>query len=188
LKSHTFPSSFPPNVLDHLRLSTQKVILQPNLYNPTTEIALKSICLKMGNMSYNKVGNGMIRRCRGSRGFRLNPKRFSVQRLRERFIYLFKLINRWRSSYGQALKSLKKGLGRRKHSIKRNSSSSSSSSTSGSSSRSLVPKVPNMARADHSRLRSFGRTNSFYAEAIADCLEFIKRSSLSVDQNPAIQR
>lgn len=141
----------------------------------------------MGNMSYNKVGNGMIRRsCHGSRGFRLNPKRFSVQRLRERFIYLFKLLNRWRSSYGQALKSLKKGLGRTKYSSKRNNSSSSSS-------RSLVTKlVPNtnMGRPDHhhSRLRSFGRSNSFYAEAIADCLEFIKRSSLSVDQNPAVQR
>ncbi|KAE8010779.1 hypothetical protein FH972_007115 [Carpinus fangiana] len=141
-------------------------------------------------MSYNKVGNGIIRRsCRGfgSRGFRLNPKRFSVQRLRERFIYLFKLLNRWRSSYGQALKSLKKGLGRTKYGIiKRNNSSSSRR-------RSLVAKlVPNtnMGRPDHhhSRLRSFGRSNSFYAEAIADCLEFIKRSSLSVDQNPGVQR
>jgi hypothetical protein len=27
----------------------------------------------------------------------------------------------------------------------------------------------------------FGRSNSFYAEAVADCLEFIKRSPLSVD-------
>ena len=27
----------------------------------------------------------------------------------------------------------------------------------------------------------FGRSNSFYAEAVADCLEFIKRSTLSVD-------
>jgi hypothetical protein len=139
-------------------------------------------------MSYNKVGNGIIRRSYRGRGFRLNPKRFSVQRLRERFIYLFKLLNRWRSSYGQALKSLKKGLGRTKYGIiKRNNSSSSRRR------RSLVTKlVPNtnMGRPDHHhcRLRSFGRSNSFYAEAIADCLEFIKRSSLSVDQNPGVQR
>lgn len=33
------------------------------------------------------------------------------------------------------------------------------------------------------RLRSLGRTNSFYTEAIADCLEFIKRNSYSVEDN-----
>ncbi|KAE9466312.1 hypothetical protein C3L33_01783, partial [Rhododendron williamsianum] len=32
------------------------------------------------------------------------------------------------------------------------------------------------------RLRTFGRSNSFYSEAIADCLEFIKRSSVSGDE------
>lgn len=33
---------------------------------------------------------------------------------------------------------------------------------------------------DCSRLSSYnGRNNSFYAEAIADCLEFIKRTSIS---------
>jgi len=31
------------------------------------------------------------------------------------------------------------------------------------------------------RLRPLSRTNSFYSEAIADCLEFIKRNSLSLD-------
>lgn len=38
-----------------------------------------------------------------------------------------------------------------------------------------------MMESGDCRFRSFGRTNSFYSEAIADCLEFIKRSSLSVD-------
>ncbi|KAK7843146.1 hypothetical protein CFP56_038281 [Quercus suber] len=64
-------------------------------------------------------------RCNGSRGFKLNSKRFSVQRLRARFIYLFKLLDRWRCSYGQALKSLKKGFGKNRSScsIKRSNSS-----------------------------------------------------------------
>ena len=31
------------------------------------------------------------------------------------------------------------------------------------------------------KVRSCVRSNSFYAEAIADCLEFIKRNSVSVD-------
>ncbi|GMY11052.1 UDP-N-acetylenolpyruvoylglucosamine reductase [Fagus crenata] len=133
----------------------------------------------MAYMSYNKV-LGNARRCNGIRGFRLNPRRFSVQRLRARFISLFKLLDICRSSYGQALKSLKKGFGRRRRrsNIKRNNSTSTST-------RSLVNM--NMVQAD-CRLRSFGRSNSFYAEAIADCLEFIKRSSLSVDQNRVIQR
>ncbi|KAG2695089.1 hypothetical protein I3843_07G000500 [Carya illinoinensis] len=134
----------------------------------------------MCNMAYNNLGNGR-RSCHGNRGFRLNTKRFSVQRFRARFVYLFKLLNSWRSSYGQALKSLKKGLGRR-NSININNSGVGSNSTM-----SLVLKVPNMGRAD-CRLRSFGRSNSFYAEAIADCLEFIKRSSVSEDRNPIIQR
>ncbi|KAB1206431.1 hypothetical protein CJ030_MR7G000113 [Morella rubra] len=126
----------------------------------------------MGHLSYNKVGNGARRSCHGRRGFKLNPKRFSVQRLRTRFLCFFKLLHRLRSSYGRALKSLKKCLPRR-NSIKRNNSS-------GSSTKSLVVELPNTGKSD-SRLRSFGRSNSFYAEAIADCLEFIKRSSVSID-------
>ncbi|KAK7838966.1 hypothetical protein CFP56_018917 [Quercus suber] len=50
-------------------------------------------------------------RCNGSRGFKLNSKRFSVWRLCARFIYFFKLSDKWRCSNGQALKSLKKGFG-----------------------------------------------------------------------------
>lgn len=126
----------------------------------------------MGHMSYNRVG----RRCHGTRGFRLNPKRFSVQRLRARFLYLFRLLNTWRRSYGQVLQSLKRGISRRR-SGKRNNSRTSSSR------RRLAMEVPTDCR-----LRSFGRSNSFYSEAIADCLEFIKRSSISVDDKSVAQR
>ncbi|KAG6646292.1 hypothetical protein CIPAW_07G000500 [Carya illinoinensis] len=93
----------------------------------------------MCNMAYNNLGNGR-RSCHGNRGFRLNTKRFSVQRFRAR----------------------------------RNSININNSGVGSNSTMSLVLKVPNMGRAD-CRLRSFGRSNSFYAEAIADCLEFIKR-------------
>ncbi|KAH0970916.1 hypothetical protein GBA52_023072 [Prunus armeniaca] len=139
---------------------------------------------RMGHMNYNRVGNG-----RGSRGFRLNTRRFSVSRLlRARFVCLFRFL---RCSYGQALQSLKKGMSRSSRPsagsgpsiIKRNNSSSR---------RILVTEThQNKARsepADYCRLRSFARSNSFYAEAIADCLEFIKRSSISLDQNPVNQR
>ncbi|KAB2634234.1 hypothetical protein D8674_042755 [Pyrus ussuriensis x Pyrus communis] len=140
----------------------------------------------MGHMSYNIVGNS-----RPNRGFRLNHRRFSVSRLlRARFVCLFRFL---RCSYGQVLQCLKKSMGRNipgtsspgtnygPSGIKRNSSSSSR--------RSLVIKEMKQKKgrprsADCCRLRSYGRSNSFYAEAIADCLEFIKRSSVSVDQNP----
>nr|GMD56407.1 hypothetical protein A4A49_41782 [Ipomoea batatas] len=35
---------------------------------------------------------------------------------------------------------------------------------------------------------SFSRSNSFYAEAIADCLDFIHRNSLSMEEKPVLIR
>ncbi|GAY59460.1 hypothetical protein CUMW_194570 [Citrus unshiu] len=143
---------------------------------------------------YNRInshGRRSSSSCCKGKGFRINvskTKRFSVQGLRARFVYLFRLLSRWRFSYGRALKSLilskkEKGIF---VNIKRNNSSSK---------RNLVPNVNSMSSQGHEyhqpsvgcrSMRSFGRSNSFYAEAIADCLEFIKRSStLSVDQKPA---
>ncbi|KAJ6776648.1 hypothetical protein OIU74_000772 [Salix koriyanagi] len=76
---------------------------------------------------------------------------------------------KWRSSYGQAVQSLKKGMGR-----------------NSSRKRVLVMDAASchyIGKGDeHCSFRSFGRSNSFYSEAIADCLEFIKRSSISVEQ------
>ncbi|KAJ7944016.1 Protein phosphatase [Quillaja saponaria] len=124
----------------------------------------------MGHMSYNGIIN---RRGFCRRGFRLNPKRLSIQRLRTRFICLFRHFERWRLSCAQALKLLRKVFCRNRG-IKRNSSRS----------RSLMREKQNKDIADQCRMRSYGRSNSFYSEAIADCLEFIKRSSVSMDQNP----
>ncbi|CAL5366001.1 unnamed protein product [Camellia sinensis] len=108
----------------------------------------------MGDMSYNKVSRRSLSSCRGRRRcFRLNPRKLSVYRLRAKFLYLFRLFSRWRSSCGRALDSIKKGITR-------------SSSSCSSSRRNMV--IPNI-----------DRSNSFYSEAIADCLEFIKRGSIS---------
>lgn len=140
----------------------------------------------MGQMSYNRVGYGRIK-CHGSRGFKLNPKRFSVLKLRARFLCLFRLLNRWRCSYGKALQSLKKSMSQKNGSagigITRNNSTSSRKSLFAE-----VVREKGRVQDYQCRLRSLGRSNSFYAEAIADCLEFIKRSSISVDQNPVVER
>lgn len=119
--------------------------------------------------------------CHGIRGFRINPRRFSVQRLRTKFLYLLKLFNKWRFSYGNALRSMRKNL-TRNSSCKRNSGS-------GRKSLVVMKEVPyTYTMGDSSRLRSYARTNSFYSEAIADCLDFIKRNSLSMDENPVISQ
>ncbi|KAI4314679.1 hypothetical protein L6164_027566 [Bauhinia variegata] len=109
------------------------------------------------------------------RGIRLNPRRFYVLRLRKRFTFFFlRLFDRWKLSYFQALWLLKKVF-RRKVGFKRNNSNSSSRS-------SLVREEKIKGAPENCKFRSFGRSNSFYAEAIADCLEFIKRTSISMDQ------
>lgn len=115
--------------------------------------------IQMGHMSYNRVG----RKYYGTRGFRLTPKRLYVQRLRAKFFNFFKiLMGSWRSSSSSSsYKSSTKGLGKL-------------------SQRSLV------AKENAYRLRSFGRSNSFYSEAIEDCLEFIKRSSVSLEDKPQL--
>ncbi|XVE87574.1 hypothetical protein DITRI_Ditri18aG0128400 [Diplodiscus trichospermus] len=134
------------------------------------------------HMSYNRVG----RRCRGSKGFRLNiPKRFSVKGLRARFFYLFRLLSRWRSSYGRGLRLIIRKMG-----MNGSSNIMINKSSGGSDSRSRLVTPKDVALPNSNRLRpSLGRSNSFYSEAIADCLEFIKRSSSSsssVDQKQAV--
>ncbi|RDX71981.1 hypothetical protein CR513_48596, partial [Mucuna pruriens] len=121
----------------------------------------------MGHMSYNRVSSGRGSSCHGKcRGFRLNIRRLYFLRLRKRFTFLLTLFDRWKLSYAQALQLLKKVF-RRKTGFKRNYSNSS---TTG-----LVRDERIKGQGDY----SYGRNNSFYAEAIADCLEFIKRTSIS---------
>lgn len=114
------------------------------------------------NLKYNRVRDHRRSFHGPCRGFRLNARRFSVYRLRAKFYYLFRILSgRWRSWYKHARNIC--------HSHRKKESREFVS-------RNAYPRVQN-------RLRSFGRSNSFYSEAIADCLEFIKRSSVSVDEN-----
>lgn len=127
----------------------------------------------MGHMNYNKVSPSSSSSYNqgGCRGFRLNPRKFYVLRLRKRFRFFLKLIDSVKVSYGEALQVLKKVFCR-KSGFKRNNSSSSSR-------RSLVREEGIKGQGDWKMMRSYGRSNSFYAEAIEDCLEFIKRTSVS---------
>ncbi|KAK4417179.1 hypothetical protein Salat_2543500 [Sesamum alatum] len=96
--------------------------------------------------------------CGGIKGLRLNPRRFSVQRLRTKFLYLFGLFRRWRNS----LRLLRRNLQmRRKSSSNRKEVGGYVYSSGG--------------------VRTMAHSNSFCSEAIADCLEFIKRNSVSID-------
>ena len=114
----------------------------------------------MGHMSYNRVSSGKkVSRCRG---FRLNPRKLYVLRLRKRFNFFLRLFDSWKLSYVEAIQLLKKVVCR-KGGFRRNNSNNSSSC---------------LVRED-CRMGPCGRSNSFYAEAIADCLEFIKRTSIS---------
>ncbi|KAA0052904.1 hypothetical protein E5676_scaffold139G00100 [Cucumis melo var. makuwa] len=92
---------------------------------------------------------------RSCRGFRLTSRRLSVSKLQSKFGWLLRILNWWRRSIVD---------------IKKRGRSSKGSSNSG---------------AQATRLRSFRRSNSFYAEAIADCLDFIKTSSSSFSTPPS---
>lgn len=123
-------------------------------------------------MSYNRVSSGKVSSGythRSCRGFRLSPRRLCVLGLYKRFNFFIRLFDKLRLSYGEALQLLKKVFCR-KGGFKRINSNSSR--------RSLVREDQIKGQVD-CRMRSYGRSNSFYAEAIADCLEFIKRTSIS---------
>ncbi|KAK9678676.1 hypothetical protein RND81_11G226800 [Saponaria officinalis] len=92
-------------------------------------------------------------KCNIFRGFRLNNvRKISIHKLRVKFMHLFKVLYKWRRSYKSVIKSIRKKICCKTNFIEMNSC----------------------------RLRSLGRTNSFYTEAISDCLEFIKRNSVSL--------
>ncbi|RAL46439.1 hypothetical protein DM860_004718 [Cuscuta australis] len=105
----------------------------------------------------------------GCRGFRLKLRRFCVGRIRARFVVgLFKLLGRWKTSYSHALRSLKRRVMWISRTLNRVLYRRRSGRAGGG--------------GDHLRpmLKSYGRSNSLYSEAIADCLDFIKRNSVSV--------
>ncbi|GMI86224.1 hypothetical protein HRI_002291700 [Hibiscus trionum] len=122
-------------------------------------------------MGYTRVAT---RSCRRTKGLRLNIhcRRFSVQGLRARFLYFFNQIRRLRSYFRFLFRKMgMNGSGRNVMAVR------NSSGGGWRCRRSLV--MPNeVPLPDTCRLR---HSNSFYSEAISDCLEFIKRSSVSDD-------
>ncbi|ONK68743.1 uncharacterized protein A4U43_C05F15490 [Asparagus officinalis] len=120
----------------------------------------------MGHLNYSKLRQRWRRR----RGFRLNCARFSVHRLRARVFALFSIFER-----------CFKLLGGKDSRERRWKSGGMSSSRRGFMFERQYGDEPNI------KLRSCMRSNSFYAEAIADCLDFIKRNSGSVnDENESV--
>ncbi|PON50044.1 hypothetical protein PanWU01x14_226810 [Parasponia andersonii] len=130
--------------------------------------------------------SGRMRSWHGSRGFRLNLRRFSVSRLRTRFMCLLRLLSKWR--WSSLLLLLKGNRSTTTTTITTSNNSISKSRLVASSEHPQFQDENNYYCNGHGhghrRPTSLGRSNSFYAEAIADCLEFIKRSSISVDHHP----
>lgn len=126
----------------------------------------------MGHMGYNRVIGRRRKKSNGIRGFKLNSRKFSVQRLSVKFLYFFKILRKsLKSSCGDLLNLLKKNVSGRKQRDEKN----------------LMRKnvdygMYGNTKSDY-KLKSFTHSNSFYAEAIADCLDFIKRNSLSIEEN-----
>uniref|UniRef100_M1B7V6 Uncharacterized protein n=1 Tax=Solanum tuberosum TaxID=4113 RepID=M1B7V6_SOLTU len=104
------------------------------------------------------------------RGFKLNSRKFSVQRLRVKLLGVFSVLSRsWRSSYGKIIRLLKKKNVYCINKVKKQ----------------VDYGMYGEIRNDY-KLKCYSRTNSFYAEAIKDCLDFIKRNSLSLEEKPVL--
>ncbi|KAJ1699944.1 hypothetical protein LUZ63_008456 [Rhynchospora breviuscula] len=110
----------------------------------------------MGLQNYSKVG----RRSRRTRGFRLGTNRFSVHRLQKKILTMFGFISRCMQFLCICPKE----------------SNTRSCDVGSDSRRVLVPEGKEVVR-----MKSYMRSNSFYAEAIKDCLDFIKSNSVPLD-------
>nr|CAD1831292.1 unnamed protein product [Ananas comosus var. bracteatus] len=119
----------------------------------------------MDQVSYNRLGR---RRRRTTRGFRFSSLRLSVLRLRVKFFSFLSLFT-------DCMEEVKCGQ-------PRGGATARSPCRRTSSRRALVSRAQRdeSRRGGSRRLSSSAaeRESSYYAEAIADCLEFIKRSSL----------
>jgi hypothetical protein len=115
--------------------------------------------------SYARLGLG--RRWRQTRGIRLCARRcrFSVRRLRAKLLKFLGLVGRHACRLGRRLSTL--------------STRGGSPCARTGSGRALVGGSQKWCPGGEAA--SFMRTNSFYAQAIADCLEFIKRNSVTME-------
>ncbi|CAN6280213.1 unnamed protein product [Urochloa humidicola] len=136
----------------------------------------------MGSLHYSPTHESYVRlqagrrwRRAGARGFRLCPRnRFSVRRLRAELLTFLGIVGRYVRHLVRRLSSTSRGGG------------NNGCGRSGSR-RVLVGggKDAGAAVAVNKGMRRpaapFVRSNSFYSQAIADCLEFIKRNSVPVE-------
>ena len=93
----------------------------------------------------------------GIKGLRLNSRRFTVHRLRTNFLSILRVFNKWNNSYSKCLTLLRRILARK------------------------AGNAPRPRCSYYAAVRTMNHSNSFCSEAIADCLEFIKRNSVSND-------
>ncbi|RLN07889.1 uncharacterized protein C2845_PM11G28230 [Panicum miliaceum] len=107
----------------------------------------------------------------GARGFRLCPRnRFSVRRLRAELLTFLGIVGRYVRRLVRRL-SATSGAGAGGNGCGRSGSR-----------RVLVGGGKDAAASKGPRRAApFARSNSFYSQAIADCLEFIKRNSVPVE-------
>ncbi|KAL8047041.1 hypothetical protein ABFX02_08G212600 [Erythranthe guttata] len=124
---------------------------------------------KNSERNYEKTS----KRCCG--GIKLNPRRFCVQRLRTNFMNIVRVLRRWKNYYKNGVRKLiTRNLGTRK--------------------KERIDDVEfvyynyyyyskNNNNNNKRRVAIMEHSNSFSSEAIADCLEFIKRNSVSVDDD-----
>ncbi|CAL5055491.1 unnamed protein product [Urochloa decumbens] len=122
--------------------------------------------------SYVRLQGRRWRRA-GARGFRLCPRnRFSVRRLRAELLTLIGIVGRYVRHLVRRLSSTSRRGG--------GGGSGNGCGRSGSR-RVLVTAAAGNKGTRRPAAAPFVRSNSFYSQAIADCLEFIKRNSVPVE-------
>ncbi|GJM99877.1 hypothetical protein PR202_ga17016 [Eleusine coracana subsp. coracana] len=127
----------------------------------------------MGEQKYSSYARLALRRWRRpARGFRLSPTRISIRRLRAKLWTLLGILGR----YARNVRLLTRGL------VAPGNKSALVSAGNGGG-RSAAPPPPQAsgnngkAAAAAARRPPCMRSNSFYARAVAECLEFIKGSN-----------
>ncbi|KAG9132351.1 hypothetical protein Leryth_013015 [Lithospermum erythrorhizon] len=123
-------------------------------------------------------------KCKVVRGFKLNIKRFSIKSLQAKFLFMLnKFFRRWRSCYVNYHQCMfKKSIGKEGESKK--------SSDYYGENFVMKDNVPhkNIDIVNDYRLKAaYATSNSFYSEAIADCLDFIKKNSIAFDEKKGLQ-
>ncbi|KAG2661022.1 uncharacterized protein LOC120650084 [Panicum virgatum] len=131
----------------------------------------------MGSSQYSQAQESYVRlqgrrwRRAGARGFRLCPRnRLSVRRLRAELLTFLGIVGRYVRRLVKRLSTTGAGSGCGRSGSRRVLVGG------GKDAAAAARKGPRRAAA-----APFARSNSFYSEAIADCLEFIKRNSVPVE-------